>query len=98
MIGHPYDHYGQMVEYLRMNSIIPPASRQYELSQASFENRGRARARPLFSQQRRRLGYNRVRRQPRRIMHIPDGYLSPSTCAVLVCAGPERVGTPHCAG
>ena len=28
MIYHPYDHYGQMVEYLRMNSIIPPASRQ----------------------------------------------------------------------
>jgi len=25
--GHPYDHYGQMVEYLRMNGIIPPASR-----------------------------------------------------------------------
>lgn len=25
--GHPYDHYGQMVEYLRMNNIIPPASR-----------------------------------------------------------------------
>jgi len=27
MISHPYDHYGQMVEYLRMNGIIPPASR-----------------------------------------------------------------------
>ncbi len=26
-IGHPNDHYGQMVEYLRMNNIIPPASR-----------------------------------------------------------------------
>jgi hypothetical protein len=26
--GHPYDHYGQMVEYLRMNGIIPPASRK----------------------------------------------------------------------
>ncbi len=25
---HPYDHYGQMVEYLRMNNIIPPASRK----------------------------------------------------------------------
>ncbi|MGH9774894.1 MAG: DinB family protein [Candidatus Acidiferrales bacterium] len=25
---HPMDHYGQMVEYLRMNGIIPPASRQ----------------------------------------------------------------------
>lgn len=24
---HPMDHYGQMVEYLRMNNIIPPASR-----------------------------------------------------------------------
>ncbi len=28
MTGHPYDHYGQMVEYLRMNGIIPPASRK----------------------------------------------------------------------
>ncbi len=27
-IGHPFDHYGQMVEYLRMNGIIPPASRR----------------------------------------------------------------------
>jgi uncharacterized damage-inducible protein DinB len=26
-IGHPQDHYGQMVEYLRMNGIVPPASR-----------------------------------------------------------------------
>lgn len=24
---HSYDHYGQMVEYLRMNGIIPPASK-----------------------------------------------------------------------
>ncbi len=27
LAAHPFDHYGQMVEYLRMNSIIPPASR-----------------------------------------------------------------------
>jgi len=26
--SHCFDHYGQMVEYLRMNGIIPPASRQ----------------------------------------------------------------------
>jgi hypothetical protein len=26
-VGHVFDHYGQMVEYLRMNGIIPPASR-----------------------------------------------------------------------
>ena len=26
-IAHSMDHYGQMVEYLRMNSINPPASR-----------------------------------------------------------------------
>ncbi|HWR37248.1 MAG TPA: DinB family protein [Clostridia bacterium] len=25
--GHNFDHYGQIVEYLRMNGIIPPASR-----------------------------------------------------------------------
>jgi uncharacterized damage-inducible protein DinB len=25
--AHPMDHYGQMVEYLRMNGIVPPASR-----------------------------------------------------------------------
>jgi uncharacterized damage-inducible protein DinB len=27
-VSHAYDHYGQMVEYLRMNGILPPASRQ----------------------------------------------------------------------
>ena len=27
MMYHNFDHYGQMVEYLRMNGIIPPASR-----------------------------------------------------------------------
>lgn len=26
--GHCSDHYGQLVEYLRMNNIVPPASRQ----------------------------------------------------------------------
>jgi uncharacterized damage-inducible protein DinB len=26
-LWHPFDHYGQMVEYLRMNAIVPPASR-----------------------------------------------------------------------
>ena len=26
-IGHTNDHYGQLVEYLRMNGIVPPASR-----------------------------------------------------------------------
>jgi hypothetical protein len=25
--SHGFDHYGQMVEYLRMNGIVPPASR-----------------------------------------------------------------------
>jgi uncharacterized damage-inducible protein DinB len=28
LVGHGFDHYGQVVEYLRMNGIIPPASRQ----------------------------------------------------------------------
>lgn len=27
IIGHCFDHYGQMVEYLRMNGLVPPASR-----------------------------------------------------------------------
>ena len=27
VFGHCFDHYGQMVEYLRSNGIIPPASR-----------------------------------------------------------------------
>lgn len=25
-VSHAFDHYGQMVEYLRMNAIVPPAS------------------------------------------------------------------------
>jgi len=28
VVAHSFDHYGQMVEYLRMNGIIPPASRR----------------------------------------------------------------------
>ena len=27
LLWHTYDHYGQMVEYLRMNNLVPPASR-----------------------------------------------------------------------
>ena len=27
-VAHAFDHYGQMVEYLRMNGIVPPASRK----------------------------------------------------------------------
>jgi hypothetical protein len=27
-VVHSSNHYGQMVEYLRMNNIVPPASRQ----------------------------------------------------------------------
>jgi hypothetical protein len=27
-VAHSYDHYGQVVEYLRLNNIIPPASRK----------------------------------------------------------------------
>jgi len=27
VVGHCFDHYGQMVEYLRTNGIVPPASR-----------------------------------------------------------------------
>jgi len=26
LVAHAFDHYGQMVEYLRMNAIVPPAS------------------------------------------------------------------------
>ena len=29
-VAHAFDHYGQMVEYLRMNGIVPPASRPKE--------------------------------------------------------------------
>lgn len=28
IVGHTFDHYGQLVEYARMNGIIPPASRK----------------------------------------------------------------------
>jgi hypothetical protein len=26
LVAHGFDHYGQLVEYLRMNGVIPPAS------------------------------------------------------------------------
>ena len=28
VVSHGYDHYGQLVEYLRMNGIVPPASQK----------------------------------------------------------------------
>jgi uncharacterized damage-inducible protein DinB len=28
VVAHSYNHYGQMVEYLRMNGIVPPSSRR----------------------------------------------------------------------
>jgi hypothetical protein len=28
VVAHGYDHYGQLVEYLRMNGIVPPASKK----------------------------------------------------------------------
>ena len=34
---HPMDHYGQMVEYLRMNGIVPPASRPRPQQQQSSQ-------------------------------------------------------------
>ena len=30
-VGHITDHYGQLVEYLRMNGIVPPATQTYGL-------------------------------------------------------------------
>ena len=33
----PLDHYGQMVEYLRMNGIVPPASRPQQISKRATE-------------------------------------------------------------
>jgi uncharacterized damage-inducible protein DinB len=30
-VWHIADHYGQIIEYLRMNGIVPPATRQYGL-------------------------------------------------------------------
>jgi hypothetical protein len=33
---HPNDHYGQMVEYLRMNGIVSPASRPVRYDETSF--------------------------------------------------------------
>jgi len=31
-VWHIADHYGQIVEYLRMNGIVPPATQQYPLA------------------------------------------------------------------
>ena len=31
-LWHVSDHYGQIVEYLRMNNIVPPSTRQYGLT------------------------------------------------------------------
>jgi hypothetical protein len=31
-VWHIADHYGQIVEYLRMNGIVPPSTQQYGLA------------------------------------------------------------------
>jgi hypothetical protein len=36
-VEHAFDHYGQMVEYLRMNGIVPPASRGKSEGRSSAE-------------------------------------------------------------
>ena len=41
-VTHAFDHYGQMVEYLRMNGIVPPASRPKPSSQSQAPARSRA--------------------------------------------------------
>jgi uncharacterized damage-inducible protein DinB len=38
-MAHSMDHYGQLVEYLRMNGIIPPASRKPAAPQQGTGNR-----------------------------------------------------------
>jgi hypothetical protein len=39
-VAHSFDHYGQLVEYLRMNGIVPPESRPQEpLAQADRQLR-----------------------------------------------------------
>lgn len=38
---HPKDHYGQMVEYLRMNGIVPPASRPRPQEQQPLQPKAR---------------------------------------------------------
>lgn len=35
-LAHSSNHYGQMVEYLRMNGIVPPASRYRKIVRAAF--------------------------------------------------------------
>src|ERR1700687_1033139 len=42
-VSHAFDHYGQMVEYLRMNGIVPPVSRASQpQNQAPLPARSRA--------------------------------------------------------
>lgn len=36
--AHGYDHYGQLVEYLRMNGIVPPASEGKKLANPDKKN------------------------------------------------------------
>ena len=38
-VAHAFDHYGQMVEYLRMNGIVPPASAKSVRWGADFRQR-----------------------------------------------------------
>ena len=43
-VEHALDHYGQMVEYLRLNGIVPPATRERQAQQPSAPPAVRSRA------------------------------------------------------
>src|SRR5205085_1061558 len=47
---HAADHYGQIVEYLRMNGIVPPASRPRQQAEASPSEPPAAPSQPVESQ------------------------------------------------
>jgi hypothetical protein len=41
-VAHAFDHYGQMVEYLRMNGIVPPAPRRRRNQRSALGRSARA--------------------------------------------------------
>ena len=60
--AHCFDHYGQMIEYLRMNGIVPPASRgiagsNERVSIPSTGTLGETTQRDVFIEHRTALGY-----------------------------------------
>jgi quercetin dioxygenase-like cupin family protein len=93
--AHAYDHYGQLVEYLRTNGIVPPASRPQPSPTASETSERSGAPQPLILQE--DDGERRVGRPPETDFHFTikvdgqNGNAQDSTVATTILAPGDSI-------